>query len=33
LTEIVQLDGLRRDITDEELERFVAGFPVNGALQ
>ena len=30
LTEVVQLDGARGSISDEELERFVTGFPVEG---
>jgi hypothetical protein len=28
LMEVVRLDGIRGDLTDEELDRFVAGFPV-----
>ena len=31
LTEIVQLDGRREDLTDEELENFVAEFPIEPA--
>jgi hypothetical protein len=28
LTEVVELDGSSADLTDEDLERFIAGFPV-----
>ena len=28
LTEVVRLDGSRDDLTDEELDRFVASFPL-----
>jgi hypothetical protein len=28
LTEVVRLDGIRGSLTDEELDRFVEGFPV-----
>jgi hypothetical protein len=28
LTEVVRLDGTRGSLTDEELSRFVEGFPV-----
>jgi hypothetical protein len=28
LTEVVRLDGIRGDLTDEELGNFVEGFPV-----
>jgi hypothetical protein len=31
ITEIVRLDGSRGDITDQELDRFVAGFPLSGS--
>ena len=28
LTEVVRLDGMHGDLTDEELDNFVEGFPV-----
>ena len=31
LTEIVELDGRRDSVTDEELERFIESFPVEQA--
>jgi hypothetical protein len=31
LTEVVELDGARGSISDEELERFVASFPIEAA--
>jgi len=33
ITEIVRLDGSRDHITNEELDRFVAGFPVQRSFQ
>ena len=32
LTDFVQLDGSSDGLTDEDLERFIAGFPVEAAL-
>jgi hypothetical protein len=33
ITEFVELDGSRGELTDEELQRFVAGFPIQDAAQ
>jgi hypothetical protein len=33
LTEMVRLDGARGGLTDEEVEKFVEGFPVEGAYR
>lgn len=32
LTEIVRLDGSRDGLTDEELEKFIERFPVEGSI-
>jgi hypothetical protein len=33
ITEFVELDGSREELTDEELQRFVARFPIQNATQ
>ena len=33
LTEVVDLDGARGSISDEELEKFIASFPIHSASE